>query len=97
MVQTRRHDDYVLLLGIGPSQNFAQVIEVLRIANRDQNISRTHTQSLSRRLLVSINPKLVQALWFSCSLPCDPALRIREECKEHQAERHSADGGLCIL
>src|SRR2546423_15685422 len=96
MISSRRHHDYILLLGISSSQNFTEVIKVLGIANRDQNISRTHPQRLGRGLLVSIYPELVQALWFSRSLPRNPALRIGKECKEQQAERHSANGG-CVL
>src|SRR6185437_1807940 len=86
----------VLLLGISPSQNFAQVVQVFGVANCDQNISRTHPQSLGCRLLVSIYPELVQALRFSSSLPRNPALRIGEQRKKHQAERHSANGGRVL-
>src|SRR5436190_6851045 len=95
-IQAGGHHDHILLGGLGSAQHLAQVVKILRIADRDHNVSGPHAQRFVLRLFVPVNPKLVQALRLARALPRNPPLRIGKNGKEHDTERYAANRGLIL-
>src|SRR5713226_8100620 len=86
VIQPSGHNHDVLLFGVGPAKDLAQVVEVFRVPDGDENVARADSQSFVLRLFAAIDPELIQAFWFPGALPRHPPLRVSENCKKHQAE-----------
>src|SRR5579864_9400790 len=96
MVQASGHDHDVLLFGVCPSQHVLQVIQVSWIAHRDDDVSRPHAQCFGRRLLVAIDPELIETLRLSLPLPRDAFLRISENHEKYSAKQDAGAGSFVL-
>src|SRR6266849_1551341 len=89
---THHHD--ILVRRVGASQNISQIVEILGIAHRHQDIAWPDAECTTSQFLVSVDPELTKAFRFAQALPRNSTLRIAEERKENRSERDAGDGGL---
>src|SRR5215471_11119780 len=94
MVEARAHHDYVLLARICMAQNVAQVIEVSRITDRDEYVTRPHSHGPATEFLVAVHPELIELLGLAVAFFSHVVLGDGEDRKERRAKDHSGDRSL---
>ena len=84
MIKASAHHHDVLLDGIGVAQDVAQVVQIARIAHRNQHVARPHAHGAAAEFLVAIHAELVEAFGLSLAFACNAVFGIREDDEEQQ-------------
>ena len=68
MIQAGAHHHDILLAGVGVAEHVPQVVEIARIAHRDQDVARTHAHGAAAQFLIAIHAELVELLGLAVAL-----------------------------
>src|SRR5271154_563331 len=96
MVEARAHHDHIPLSCVGVSQNMAQVIQIMGIAHRNQDVSGPNPHGSAAELLISINSELIELLGLAVALFGNVAFGECKDGEEDAAENHSGNCGFVL-
>ena len=65
MVKARAHHDDILLGGVGMAEDVAQVVQIARIAHRNQDVAGPHAHGAAAQFLIAVDAELIEALRLS--------------------------------
>src|SRR6266851_6685900 len=91
---THHHD--ILVRRVGASQNISQIVEILGIAHRHQDIAWPDAECTTSQFLVSVDPELPKAFRLALALARNSTFRIGEEGEENNAECDAGDSRLIL-
>src|SRR4030081_1512357 len=96
MVEPDTHHTYVLLRGVGASQNLAEVVKIAGIAYCDQDVAGAHTHGAAAEFLIAVNTELIELFRLAVALAGRAPLRVCEQDKEKRAEAHARYSGFIL-
>ena len=76
------------------AENCAQIVEIARIAHRDQDVPGPHAHGAAAQFLIAVDPELVELLGLAMALAGDMVLGEGEDREKHRAEDDAGDGGF---